>query len=339
MSTPRIEQLLKESLQDLIPVPRLAITDIKEDALSKRLRKFDNDKIKVPLGSQSGVYINTNESGVNRTARELEEKPLILKAFHIGFSGWHNFDIMAQRHSDRALICDFNPENALFLHQVLLLVRTCDNRFQFIEQMTQFIKDHRYSGSRTNKNRESWHDKVEPTSIQFCFNVSDEPPYSDNYSVINEVKLELQRKTSWLCTDERYMHIRKLALMDRVALITENICEFPTFSNVIQLLMDNSAQIDTVYVSNIPEWLYSDEDRDSLYKTIQLLLADQETILIDGRHPSPDSTSPAQRLITARQLKQSTLKNWFYESAQEDAINDVTVTDEILVETIIHLSI
>lgn len=36
MSSARIEQLLKESLRDLIPVPRLAIKDTKEDALSKR---------------------------------------------------------------------------------------------------------------------------------------------------------------------------------------------------------------------------------------------------------------------------------------------------------------
>lgn len=317
MSTARIEKLFKESTQDFIPVPRLAIKDIKEDGLSKKLRQFDNAKIVVSHATHSGVYINTNEHRVTETSITLINIPAIAKPFHIGFSGWHNFDIMAQRQSARGLICDLNPENALFLYYVLFSVRACDNRLQFIDKITNFIKENSYVGSRTNTNRMPWLGKISPLSIKFSLNVSDEPPFSDHYAVIEEAGLELQRETSWLYTDDRYNHIRKLALEDKIALITESICAVNVFNNIVQVLRDNMVQIDTVYVSNISEWIYTSEERNLFFKTLQLFLADTETILIDGRNLSSDSVIPTQRVITARELKLSNLENWFYQEIAE----------------------
>lgn len=101
------------------------------------------------------MYINTNEGGVANISSKLASKDLISKPFHIGFSGWHNFDIMVLRGSERALICDSNPENALFLHHVLLDIRACENRNAFIKKITQFIKENDYEGARTNANKPS----------------------------------------------------------------------------------------------------------------------------------------------------------------------------------------
>ncbi len=317
MSTARIEKLFKESTQDFIPVPRLPIKDIKEDALSKKLRQFDNAKIVVSPATHSGVYINTNEHGVTNTSNTLANIPFIPKPFHIGFSGWHNFDIMAQRQSARGLICDINPENALFLHYALTFVRACNNRLQFIKQITNFIKENSYVGARTNTNKAPLLGKVSPFSVKFSLNVSDEPPFSDHYSVIEEVELELKRKTSWLYTDDRYNHIRKLALEDKIAFITESICAVDIFNNISRVLRDNMIQIDTVYVSNISEWIDTSEERSLFFKTIQLFLTDKETILIDGRTLSTDSLIPTQRVITHRELKLSNLEKWFYQKTAE----------------------
>lgn len=62
----------KEKIESQIPVLRRPISGIKkEDALSKKLRQFDNPAIKFPFPNASGIYINTNESGVVNTSKAL----------------------------------------------------------------------------------------------------------------------------------------------------------------------------------------------------------------------------------------------------------------------------
>ncbi|KTD50807.1 hypothetical protein [Legionella quateirensis] len=326
MSVARIERLLKESLNHLIPVPRPEIKYTVQAPLSKRLRRFDNTRIIVPDLNMSGVYINTNESGVMDTAVALAKFPKIKQGCHIGFSGWHNFDIMAQRRSSIALICDLNPENALFLSTALKYVCACSDRFQFIEEFTKFVKKHNYIGLRSNQDRDPWMGVVSPLSIKFCFNVVDEYPYTDHYSVIEEVDLELYRETSWLYTDERYEYIKKLALMDKIALITENICSSDVFRHIVQILHFNTIQIDTVYLSNIAEWIDDKKDRDLFLETIQSFSTDIETILIDGRVDLlSDSRAPRQRCISFGELNKRNLSDWFFQP-EEKAIEPEIVS-------------
>lgn len=311
MSTARIDKMLQDSSWDFIPVPRLPV-DIKEDSISRRLRRFDNARIQLPPPAQSGIYINTNELGSTDTATALAKIPLIIQPCHIGFSGWHNFDIMAQRFSERALICDINPENALFLYYVLKNVRLCKNRFEFIKQMSLFIKEKQYVGSRENKDRNPLWGQVGPSSINFSLNVNEEEPYTDHFSVVEEVELELQRTTSWLYTDERYAHIKKLAQGDKIALITENICAAESFADIARILRDNAIQVDTVYVSNIGEWMNTEKERNLFIKTTQSFLSDPETILIDGRSVYQNCSLPKQRSITKKEFTLLNPKDWFF---------------------------
>ncbi|KTD57674.1 hypothetical protein [Legionella shakespearei] len=329
MSTARIEKLLQENIEDLIPVPRLPVS-VKEDPISRRLRRFDNLELKAPMPTHSGVYINTNERGSAETARTLAQKPLITQACHIGFSGWHNFDIMAQRLSTRALICDINPENALFLYHVLKLVGRYTDRQEFVRQMSQFVKKSHYVGARKNIGRDPWLYSIESTSISFSLNVSEEPPYDDHYSVFEEVELEFQRPTSWLFTDERYAHIRRLALTDKIALITESICAVETFASIAKLLRENSVQIDTVYVSNISEWIDTPKERDLFRETVQAFLSESETILIDGKHAFQDHATPKQRSITKKELTPLSSQNWFFNSALKAEDNEPRYTTAAL---------
>lgn len=328
MSTERIEKMLREaSLKGLTPVPRLPVS-VKEDAISRRLRRFDNPEIIVPFPMQSGIYINTNEHGPKETAETLAQIPLVVDGCHIGFSGWHNFDIMAQRFSARALICDINPENALFLHHVLKFAVLNADRHEFVRQMSLFVKKSQYVGARKNLDRDAWLGPIGANSISFSLNVSEEAPYDEHYSIYEEVELELKRPTSWLFTDERYNHIRKLALTDKVALITQSICATLSFAGIAKVMRENSIQIDTVYVSNISEWIYAPEERDLFRETVQVFLSESETILIDGKCAVEDATSPRQRTITKKELTQVSSQNWFFpvtpEQPKEETAPDYT---------------
>jgi hypothetical protein len=92
-----------------------------EDSLSKEIRKLTTD---LPWSSEGMVYLGTNETNTASVAEILTSTPLQAGGCHIGFSGWHNFDIMTMRKSERGIICDINPRNALFLEAMLGLVRT-----------------------------------------------------------------------------------------------------------------------------------------------------------------------------------------------------------------------
>ncbi|KTD49401.1 hypothetical protein Lrub_0500 [Legionella rubrilucens] len=300
----KTESKPEQSSVDYVPVPRKPIKGMKEDPFSKRLRQFENHAILYPFPNQSGVYINTNESGVVQTAQTLDLFPRVEGGVHVGFSGWHNFDIMAQRLSSRGLICDINPENTLFLATALKYVRQCEDQDAFIEKMTAFVKKYHYGGSR-DTSRSSVLGKIKPKSIKFCLNVSDEPPYPDHFTVLEEVDLERRRETSWLYTTERYKHIRTLAVTDKIAVITESICADNVFKSVKNLLINNAMRIDTVYVSNIGEWMYQPEQREAFLATIQSLLMDNETILIDAKKPEGVVASPKQRCITRGALVNS----------------------------------
>lgn len=287
------------------PVPRLPITTVKEDPLSKKLRRLDNANLVTAFDALGGVYINTNEAGVRQTAAILQNYPRVVGGVHIGFSGWHNFDIMANRKSARGVICDFNPENALFLHQILDLVRECVTKEEFVKKATKYVRKH--------VNAVIFQDTSDLSlCVQFILNVSNEPEYKNLVRTEEEVAVELKRETSWLYNDERYAHIRQLALQDKIALITEDICESATFARLGQTLQDNSQQVDTVYLSNIS--MYVDDKADEFVKTIEYLTKDKTTLVIDA-HDLSFEGDPQQCVTTAKELP-ADMKAWFFPKAQ-----------------------
>ncbi|WP_367606147.1 hypothetical protein [Legionella sp. W05-934-2] len=318
---------MKKKSETLIPVPRREIKYTKQNPLSKILRDFDNLSIDTPFLSQSGIYLNTNELGASTSYRKLGLFPPIYQPLHFGFSGLHNFDIIAKRQSSRAVICDINPENALFISYVLKALTRCKDRLSFIENITQYMKKHCYEGNRTNVQRDPFLNVVAPKSLKFCLNVSNQYPYNeecDHYSVFDEMKLELKRETSWLYDESRFNHLRRLALEDKIVLITESICEPNTFLALCKVLKDNMEQIDTLYLSNIAQWMHQQSDRDAFLKTVKILLSDQNTIIIDAivnengneneNENGKEQVLATQRCISAKEVLTLSIENWFFPS-------------------------
>ncbi|MDR3503198.1 MAG: hypothetical protein P4L79_11530 [Legionella sp.] len=323
MSTSKIDKLLREGMPHHIPVPHKAPPFIVQDPISRHLRKNDNKEINFPFPNQAGVYINTNEHRVKPIFDQVSSFPRIPESIHIGFSGWHNFDIMSQRESSRGIICDINPENALFMHYTLKYLIGCSTRDEFIEKMTQFVKKNKYDGSRTNFEKNPDLHFVKPKSIKFSLNISEE--YPEHFAVTEEIALEQQRETSWLFTDERYHYIRNLALTDKIVVITESICAHEAFLRIRRLLTDNAIQIDSVYVSNIGEWMWTQEQQANFLETISVLLTDNETILIDAKIANRQNNEPpSQRCILKRDLApELSLRDWFFPDKKQENIEEL----------------
>jgi len=82
---------------------------------------------------------------------------------------------------------------------------------------------------------------------------------------------ELTREGSWLSTDEGYTCIRELALHGKICVITEDIRNDYVFNKISKLLIGNGFSIDTLYVSNISSYMYSNEDKMNYKNTISHL--------------------------------------------------------------------
>ncbi len=294
------------------PVPRLAQSGIKENPLSKHLRQLDNLAIKQPPAQNVGIYITTNESGTSDIAEQLTKTPPVAQSCHIGFSGWHNLDIMALRRSSRGIICDINPENALFLHNTLEILRKSNNRKEFIQKMVNYATTCDGDTIRS-MNRQAGYPQLGLTfSVTFSPNVNSS--LVNVFTPVEEIKNHLNISTGWLANEDRFQYIKYLAMTDNIALITENITETKTFIKMRQLLQDNGVQIDSLYTSNIGEYMNTDENKRAFEKTVEAL-SESDTFIIDARKGYYRNTSDEliQKVISPKSLKAADhAKRWWW---------------------------
>ena len=293
------------------PISRLP-QGMKEDPLTKRLHTLNNASITVPIGATFGVYITTNEEGQRAIAEQLTLTQPVSNGCHIGFSGWHNFDIMALRNSSRGIICDANPKNALFLHATLNILRNSASRDYFISKMVEYVSN---QGNQDDK-----HPENNSQSINFMVNYH-LPAESD--SPADEIKAHLLEQSGWLINDERFHHIKRLAETDKITLITEDICTTATFITLRKILRDNAVQVDSLYLSNISNYMQTQTNRDAFVSTVEAL-SEPSTLIIDACAPyeyDPLAERELyQRLISPTHLLDSTntderetLTNYFFQ--------------------------
>lgn len=282
------------------PVPRLGVKGIKEHPLTRRLRSFDNVKI-TSTDYTFQVFINTNEVNRHSTRKTLESAPSISESCHIGFAAWHNFDIMAVRKPDYALLCDLNPETALFLNKTLEILRNAKDRKEFVKQMAEYANKTERGHCLSNELDLTY-------SINFACNVSGDSIYEDVLYIGQEIEVELIREGSWLNTDESYEHIKKLAAKDKIAVITEDIRTTSTFQNVKRILNENGIQIDTLYVSNISEYML--KENQGLFAEPVSCLTCNDTLIIDAKETL--NTPLQQCVIKGKNLMEKCVQSWFW---------------------------
>jgi hypothetical protein len=212
-----------------------------EDTITRKINGHSDENMNQ---SVLGVYIGTNETALASTKQYLAQCDLVADACHIGFSSWHNFDLMVQRKSARAVLCDFNPETRKFLNATLLYAINSSSRQEFIEKIKIYVKENKF---------------------KFTFNVTlDLMPNQ-------EIKHEFHRQGSWLSSDEGFEHIRQMAKNGKISIITQDIRNSETFGEISKVLGDNHITIDTVYTSNIFSYMNSLNDKLSYIITVSNL--------------------------------------------------------------------
>jgi hypothetical protein len=222
-----------------------------ENSLTNLLQEFDNPKVN---GSTYGVYVVTNEDRLDKTQEFLKKQPKINNSCHIGVSGWHNFDIIAQRNSQLALIFDFNPKNKSFLLDTLQILKCSTTREDFRKNMTAWLR-----ATQTPDTFDGGRFRREPSK---------------------QIQFEFSRNGSWLSDDIAFNHIRQLALRNKIVVITEDIRNSDVFEKISTILKTHNMQIDTLYISNINNYMESEKDKADFSSTVNALMQ-KETILIN----------------------------------------------------------
>lgn len=224
------------------------------DEIAKELAGFNNPRVH---GQINGIYITTNETNLAGTHQLLERQPRPpLETIHIGCATWHNLDIIWTRKSTYGLILDFNSKNAEFISKTVELINSCESRDAFKTAMIQYL--HSLRGAERN--------------LFF---------HNDQMGLpTDRIERELSREGGWLQSEESYLYIkREVVSKGRLISITEDMRNWENFSKIREFLDSKKIVVDTLYMSNICNFMNTPNDRSSFVKSIRQLI-DRDSIFI-----------------------------------------------------------
>lgn len=216
-----------------------------KENISSYLARFDSSSVQ---GQVNGVYITTNETNLSATNTFLKTHPLNENSIHIGCASWYNFDIMCARKSHYGLIVDFNPKNAEFIKKTIEIIKISNSRESFKTAIIDYLTS------------------LEGAEKQLFF-------HKDQKGLPTEkIEKELYRKESWLHDDKSYNFIKKLVEKEQIIAITEDITNFEKFAEIKNFLDSNNLFIDTLYLSNICNFMQTQKQKEGFCKTVSCLL-------------------------------------------------------------------
>ena len=277
-----ILQTLNNSLASLTSDQPKTLQPRERTSPIKELEIFDNPEI--PIDPLSYIYLFTNEFNLDSSAQFLTETPKVPNGCHVGFSGMHNFDIMALRKSTYGLICDHNKNSTDVMKDVLKILRISTTREEFIENLHAVL-------TVAIRQENSIFRKIQ-----------------HNQALLTESF----NPNSWLSNDESFHHIRTLALEEKICIITQDGRNSKTFEEISQKLREKKTPIDTLYLSNIGNYILDNEQTDRpLFQATVKALVDESTISINCPLP-PFTASPywppeQRRALYLRHIHQRSL--------------------------------
>ncbi|WP_042279812.1 LIC_10091 family protein [Candidatus Protochlamydia sp. R18] len=255
--------------------------------ISEKLASFNNSHVQ---GQIYGIYITTNETNLAATYQRLREAPQAneKQTIHIGCATWHNFDMICERKSTYGLIVDFNPKNAAFIKKTIDIINASNTRKVFKQSMIDYLNS------------------LQEEEKNLFFHTDQQGLPTD------KIEQELSREGSWLQSEESYLFIRKLVSEGHLIAITEDITNFEKFAGIRKFLDHNNIAIDTLYLSNICNFMHTDNDKYAFTKSIKSMLQ-RDTILINCPKLRQINTEYLtilhQKTILGREVLASTFDN------------------------------
>jgi hypothetical protein len=236
-------------------------------------------------------YLFCNEKNQQNTILAFSNIEKIQNTAHIGFSSWFNYDIIASRVPVIACICDIDENILLYCDLIKTTLLESTDRIDFVNKFKQRL------------NNSSW---INNSSINDFYLPIEGYPSLENY--LNE---ETQKQESFLSSDEKFQVIKTLYKTGRIYHLLLDACEQEGKLNSIkEFLTKNNTSLDTLYISNIYEWLdKNSENQEAFIKNMKTLI-DPSTFVIDAFDSNFPIGSPNRKEAPLLRITEGKLPNF-----------------------------
>ncbi|NGX60405.1 MAG: hypothetical protein KR126chlam3_01578 [Chlamydiae bacterium] len=217
-------------------------------------------------------YVLCNEEDQNEILEQLS--PARSNGVHLGFSCWLNFDILAEKKTPYAILCDFDSNMIAllnFIQKIIIISRTPD---EFIETFWQKLSSQEkldfegFLGPRGHVNYE-----------QFC---------------------EKMKQGGWLSSPEKFQTIKDMYAQGKILHRKLDVTDESAFNQIKQWALDHHLVFDTLYTSNIPEWIFQStfEKRQTLYRNVAKIIDPRTQVITAQKTNQYGSEQPKLSLTT-----------------------------------------
>ena len=204
------------------------------------------------------TYVVCNETSYHETLSLLRQLPRNDNGVHIGWACQFNYDVIACRQPQYAIICDINTNMHNLYKKICFLLLSKIDRETFNQELLLFFS--------------------QPE-------IQEKLSYTHEFSTPLELLQKLQWEGSWLTCDDKYELIQDMHTQKRIVYRMLDITDDSGyFSALHSWLNTNCLEVDTLYASNIIEWLKS-EDQQSRYRLNLEQLMSPNTQFIYAKRP------------------------------------------------------
>lgn len=217
-------------------------------------------------------YVLCNETGQGETLVNLpNSRP---NGVHLGFACWMNFDILAVRDTPYAVLCDEDSNVVALLDLIKDAILESDGTGEFIETFWGKLS----------------------TTLGSDFK---ELIAGDGSPIDKATFARIAQEQGWLSSDDKFHVIKDMYSQGRIVHRQLNILEKDKFRELQTWADEQGLCFDSIYTSNIPEWIYhSAIDSDIMMANISRLIdphtvtvtAQKESLVAKGARPKQSVT-------------------------------------------------
>lgn len=224
-------------------------------------------------------YIGCNEKGQETTLAALSTDSSTIdpeQRVHVGFSAWFNLDLMAVTQPAYGILCDYDNKMMDIYRGIEGSLDKSDNRYEFMNHFRVFLE----------QNSESLFG-LPPEEVTHFFNIQAEP----------------KRPGSWLASEASFQVIKNLSVKGHLLFLNVDITNKQPFIQLKSWLDKNHLELDTLYTSNIIDWLKTELPQQSYLLNLKMV-STPNTRFIQAFAPVPKKSKkpppkqePVQHLV------------------------------------------
>jgi len=220
--------------------------------------------------TKKNPYLACNENSQEEVLASLKSKEQLKNAVHFGFACEFNYNIIALRKPLYAFICDISPDMHLIYAQLKKLMLDHPSLDTFKVSLRNLLKEYSVT-SATSEAMDA-----------------------------EELLQHLSREVAFLSNQESYAYVRLMYQANAIFHLNLDIAKnnTPAFQSIKRWLDDRNCVVDTLYASNIVEWLKLEDQQAEYRRNLEHLVYPGRTSFIYAKRLKR-ATRPTQIMANA----------------------------------------